>query len=69
MWSSVLGKIIFIVRVNPNTRTPQAGLEALYTNNGKQEPEKSDKERYVDKQWSCLLQTSKNHLSKVSIYE
>jgi hypothetical protein len=55
MWSSVQCKIIVVIRVNPNARTPKAGLEALYTNNGKQEPEKSDKEGYIDKQWGCLF--------------
>lgn len=57
-----INKAFLGVWVCPDTSPPEARLETLDTNNGKQEPKEANKEADIQQQGRSLLQTTKNDL-------
>ena len=56
-----------VLGVDPGALSAEAGLKALYTNNGKQKPEEAHQETHSDEERSCLLQTLKDDLSQIGV--
>ena len=51
----ILRIVVLAIHPDPNTSSPQAGLEALDAHNGKQEPEEAYEKCNVHEQWRGLL--------------